>query len=183
MRKNARLRAKESTIPVRAVLLGLGSLLIVLGLVSTRLSAHQVSPVVAKVEHSAKVEKKVVPAVVAQAAAPAVPAAPQVKFDFYNTLSTEKVTAAASSAPQKPAAGQYIDRIALFNGKDDASKLLQALQLKGFNAQVVELPSAANDGSVKYSVLVGPFSTEQEADVAQANLKAAGVGSSVKQET
>lgn len=120
---------------------------------------------------------------VAQVAAqtPAQPATPEVKFDFYTTLPAMKVAPAPKDTLQKPAAGQFFTQVGIYGDTKYADNMTEVLQLKGFNPQIVTLTSGS--GQPLYRVIIGPFSTKQEAAVAQKNLQEAQISSVVKQQS
>lgn len=118
----------------------------------------------------------------ANSSTPTKAASDKVKFDFYTMLPKMQVSASTGNqTAQKPVAGQYIDQVAIFEDRVLAGKLLVALQLKGFNAQIVDTPSASGDQQ-KYRVILGPYNSQAAAEAAQKSLQQANISSTVMQQ-
>lgn len=108
------------------------------------------------------------------------PALPKPKFEFYTLLTKESANAApvasavpaveitaAQPQPQSEAVhpqGGFTVQLAAFNRRGEAEKMKAALTLKGFQVSVVVIEQ---NHAAWYRVILGPFASKEEAEVAQ----------------
>ena len=106
---------------------------------------------------------------------------PEPQFDFYSELTKSSVDAVLAStdlnSPAKPING-YLVQAGIFKKSSNADAIKAKLTLNGFQAKIEQIRLA--DGEIRHRIVLGPFKTEQQAQIMQKKLKAQGIDGIVK---